>query len=112
MTFHGVAKVVEPGQLGFISSLLDGAGLPSFFAYGVYLGELIAPSLLILGVYNRISALVIVGNMLFVIGLAHSGDVLTLNQFGAWAIELQAFFLFGALASALLGGGRYALKPD
>ena len=112
LLFHGVVKVLDTGQLGYINSLLDGAGLPNFVAYGVYIGELVAPAFLVLGFYGRLAALVIAGNMLFVIGLAHTGDIFTLNKYGGWAIELQAFFLFAALASALLGSGRYSFKED
>jgi putative oxidoreductase len=38
------------------------------------------------------------------------GDVASLSRTGGWAIELQAFFLFTAVAVALLGPGRYAIN--
>ena len=49
-------------------------------------------------------------NMLFAIGLAHMKDIFLLTKTGGWAIELQAFFLFTALAVALIGPGRYAIN--
>jgi putative oxidoreductase len=75
-------------------------------------GEIVAPLLLIAGVLSRVSGLIIVINMLFAIGLAHMGDLLSLTDHGGYRLELQMFFLFGALAIAFLGSGRYAFRPD
>jgi putative oxidoreductase len=105
---HGLAKI--SGGVGGISGMLSGSGLPSALAYGVYLGEVLAPLLVIIGFYARIGALVIVVNMLFAIALAHMNDVFALTKGGGWAIELQAFFLFSALAVALIGPGRFAVN--
>ena len=105
---HGLAKIT--GGVGWLFKTLEGVGLPSTLAYGVYIGEVLAPLLVILGFYSRIGALVIVVNMLFAIGLAHMKDLFALNQTGGWAIELQACFLFTALAVALIGPGRLAVN--
>jgi putative oxidoreductase len=105
---HGIAKVT--GGIGFISSAVAKAGLPSFIAYGVYVGELIAPILLIVGWYSRAAAVVIAINMLFAIGLVHQAELFTLGQSGGWALELQGMFLFTAIAIALLGPGRFAVN--
>lgn len=110
--FHGAAKVLHPDTLGFISSMLEGAGLPDALAYGVYVGEIIAPLMIVLGVYCRLGALVVVVNMLFAIWLAHADDIFSLTDHGGWALELQGFYLFTALALVFLGSGRYAIKPD
>ncbi|HWS75755.1 MAG TPA: DoxX family protein [Quisquiliibacterium sp.] len=101
---HGIAKL--GGNVDWIAGMLGKAGLPSVLAYGVYLGEVIAPLLLIAGVWTRAAALVIAVNMLFAIGLVHTGDIGRITEVGAWGIETQALFLFGALAIALLGAGR------
>lgn len=106
LLLHGIAKIA--GGVGPISGMVSSIGLPAALAYGVYIGEVLAPLALMLGVYVRIAALVIVVNMLFAIGLAHMKDLGSLNAGGGWAIELQAFFLFTAVAVALLGPGRYA----
>ena len=111
MLFHGVAKI-GGGSLDFISAQLAGAGLPGFIAYGVFVGEIIAPLMLILGVYTRIGGLLAVINMLFAIGLAHTGDLFALTDHGGYRLELQAFYLFGSLAVLLLGSGRFAVRPD
>jgi len=110
--FHGAAKVLHPDSLGFIRSMLEGADLPSALAYGVYVGEVVAPLMIILGIYTRLGGLVVVVNMLFAIWLAHSADIFSLTDHGGWALELQGFYLFSGLALIFLGSGRYAVKPD
>ncbi|MFV1973826.1 MAG: DoxX family protein [Thiohalobacterales bacterium] len=112
MLFHGVGKLLDPGKLDFIGSKLAGAGLPEIIAWGAYVGEIIAPVMIIIGVLTRLGAGLIVINMLFAVGLVHMGDIFALTDFGGWRLELQGFYLFGALAIMLLGSGRYAVKPD
>ena len=112
MLFHGVAKIMHPGSLDFIGNMLSGNGLPSILAYGVYIGEVLAPLLVVAGFRSRIAALVIVVNMLFAIFLAHSDDLFSLTQHGGWMIELQMFYLLGALAIVFTGSGRYAFQAD
>jgi putative oxidoreductase len=104
---HGIAKL-RFGISG-IAGMVTNAGLPAAFAYLVYIGEVLAPALVIIGLWTRPAALVIFINMIVAIALVHAGELLQLNKTGGWAIELQAMFLFGALAIALLGAGRYSL---
>ena len=108
LLLHGIAKVTRgvPG----IEKMVEGIGLPSYFAFGVYLGEVLAPILVLLGFYARLGAALIVVNMLFAILLAHRADLLVLTKTGGWALELQAFFLFTALALALMGPGRFSIN--
>ena len=110
--FHGVAKIINPDSLGFMKSGVAGWGLPEAVAYGVYLGEVVAPLLLILGVYTRWAGLIVVVNMLFALGLAHMNHLFALTDHGGYRLELQMFYLFGALAVMFLGSGRYAVRPD
>lgn len=105
---HGIAKI-SGGTTG-VEKMLEGAGLPSFLAAGVYVGEVLAPILVVLGFYARVGAAVIVVNMLFAILLAHRADLFLLTKTGGWALELQAFFLFTALALALIGPGRFGIN--
>lgn len=109
---HGVAKIINPGSLEFIAGQLASMGLPSFITYGVFLGEIFAPLLIILGVFSRLGGLLVVGNMLFALVLVHGNELLTLGETGGWALELQGFFLFCGLAIFLMGSGRFAIKPD
>ena len=105
---HGIYKL-QHGVSG-ISGMLQGVGLPGFLAYGVFIGEVIAPIMVIIGYQTRIGAAIIVGNMLVAIALAHMGQLFALGGNGGWAIELQGMFLFTAVALCFMGAGRYAMK--
>lgn len=112
MLFHGIAKIMHPGALDFISAMLAGFGLPVILAYGVYVGEVIAPLMVITGYKARIGGLLIAVNMLFALVLAHTGDFFSLSEHGGWMVELQVFYLLSAIAVIFLGSGRQAIKPD
>jgi putative oxidoreductase len=106
--FHGIAKIqsgVAPIEHGLIA-----LGLPGFLAYGVYVGEVVAPALLILGFYARIGAVLVAINMMFAVAIAHRPDMLKIGQSGGWAIELQAMYLVTAIALALMGPGRFGIN--
>ncbi len=110
--FHGVAKIIHPGSLDFIGGMLSANGLPAFLAYGVYIGEVFAPLMVIVGYQSRVGGLLIVINMVLAIFLAHSGDFFSLTEHGGWAVELQVFYLLSALAVVFLGSGKLAFKQD
>ncbi|MHB0776208.1 DoxX family protein [Halomonas sp. WWR20] len=109
---HGISKLLDPGSLNSIGSMLEAYGLPAFLAYGVLIGELVAPVMAILGWQARLGALLMAGNMLVAIVLVHVPQLLTLTGQGGWALELQGMFFCGALAIMFLGSGRLALRPD
>jgi putative oxidoreductase len=107
MILHGIAKLssgVDP-----ISGMLAARGLPALFAWGVYIGEVIGPILIIVGLYTRLGALFVIANMIVAISLAHSTQLFQLSKTGGWSLELQGLFLFGALAVMLLGAGSYSV---
>jgi putative oxidoreductase len=105
---HGIAKL--KGGIGWMFGMLGQYGIPSFVAYGVYVAEIVAPILLILGILTRPAALVIAFNMLMAIFLARRGDIVKINpQGGGWAIELEMFFLLAGLAIFFFGAGLYSL---
>lgn len=111
LLLHGIAKV--KGGVAWMAGPLGAYGLPGWVAYGSYVAELVAPVLLILGLWTRLAALVIAFNMSMAILLARRDAIGTINPMGGgWAIELEALFLVGALALALAGSGRYALAPS
>jgi putative oxidoreductase len=113
MLFHGTAKILNPGAtLDFIGSQLTGNGWPAFVAYGIYFGEVLAPLMIIFGVFSRIGGLLVAINMVFAILMAHTAELLTLSKSGGWAVELQGFYLLCGIAIFLLGSGRMAVKPD
>ncbi|MDG5501603.1 DoxX family protein [Marinobacter sp. BGYM27] len=107
LLFHGISKLFN--GIGFIESQLVSHGLPAVLAYGVYIGEVIAPLMLILGYQTKIGALIVVVNMVVAIALVHANQLMSLSGNGGWALELQGFFLFIALAVVFLGPGRYKL---
>jgi putative oxidoreductase len=105
---HGIAKI--RGGIGFIEGMVTGAGLPGWVAYGVYVGEVVAPLMVIFGWFARAGAAIIAVNMVFAIALVHQADLLALGPQGGWALELQGMFLATAIAVALLGPGRYSVN--
>lgn len=107
MLMHGIAKVT--GGVGGISGMVAKAGLPGELAYLVYVGEVIAPLLVLFGLWTRPAALVMAINMVVAIWLVHSGELFSLTKTGGWALELQGFYLASAIAVALLGAGRYSV---
>lgn len=112
MLFHGVAKITNLGSLEFIKGQLINNSLPEMLVYGVYIGEILAPLMIILGVFTRVGGLIIFVNMIFAIYLVHAHEIVNLGQHGGWAIELQGFYLFSALAVMFLGSGKIAARPD
>jgi putative oxidoreductase len=107
--FHGMDKLVH--GIGPIQEMVTGRGLPGFLAYGVYLGEVLGPLLLVVGFHARIGAGLIAINMVIAILLVHTGDLLGLSPHGGWRLELQGMYLFTALSLMLMGPGRFSLKP-
>jgi putative oxidoreductase len=105
---HGIAKL--QGGVDGIAQGLTGMGLPGFIAYGVYVGEIVAPLLLIVGWFARIGAALIAVNMIFAVAIAHSADLFKLGAQGGWALELQGMYLMTAIALALMGPGRFGIN--
>jgi putative oxidoreductase len=108
MVMHGVAKMQN--GIGWMAGMLQAHHLPVFVGYGVYVAEVIAPILLILGLYTRLAALVIAFDMVMAIVLAQSDKIFTRSQSGGWAIELEMFYLLASVAIFFLGSGRYAVR--
>jgi putative oxidoreductase len=107
LLFHGVSKLM--GGVGFITGMLEKAGLPGVFGYLVYIGEVVAPLMILFGIFTRAAALVVVINMVVALLLVHTSQFFTLNDTGGWALELQGMYLGSAIAVALLGAGRYSI---
>jgi len=107
IVLHGIAKI--GGGVGFISTKLAAYGLPGALAYLVYVGEIVAPLLVLVGLYTRPAALILVVNMVVAIWLSHSRDLFALGKQGGAALELQYLFLAAALALTFLGAGRFSV---
>ena len=107
MLLHGISKLPTPPS--FITDMLAKGNLPAVLAYGVYVGEILAPILLIVGIWTRLAAAVVAVNMVFAVLLAHTGQLFSLGAQGGYALELQALYLFVAIALMLTGAGRFSL---
>lgn len=103
---HGVAKL-KGGTAGIVG-MVQAHGLPGFLGYGVLVGEVLAPLMLIAGYYARFGAALVAVNMLVAVLLVHMGQIASLNKQGGWDLELQGMFFAAAIALALLGPGKYS----
>lgn len=105
--FHGVSKLLH--GVGPVSGMLAKIGLPPALAYLVFIGEVIAPLCILLGIWTRLAAAVVVINMIVALGLAHTKQFFSMTATGGWALELQGFYLLSAVALIFLGAGRYSV---
>jgi putative oxidoreductase len=105
--FHGVSKIM--GGVDPIIGMIAKIGLPPALGYLVYVGEVIAPLLVLFGVWTRPAALVMAINMVAAVLLAHTEQLFQVTKSGGWALELQGLYLAASIAVALLGAGRYSI---
>ena len=108
MLLHGLSKLLH--GIGPIAGLVESKSLPAFFAYGVYVGEVLAPLAIIIGFRTRIAALIFFINTIVAALLAHSNEIFSLSQTGGWAVELLGLYGFGALVLMFTGAGRFAVS--
>nr|WP_218141438.1 DoxX family protein [Flavobacterium terrigena] len=110
MLLHGIAKLTH--GVDFLGDMFKNLGLPSFLAYSVYIGEVIAPVLIVIGYRTKLAAIVFAFTMVVAVGMAHSADIFSLSETGGWALELQGLYFFGALALFFTGAGKYAASTN
>lgn len=110
LLFHGVFKIQH--GVGWIARLLHAHGIPGFVAYGAYIGEVVAPVMIIVGLLTRPAAFVIAFNLVVATLLVKTGAVWDRTSVGAWALEGEALYFFGALAVMFLGAGRFTLVKN
>ncbi|WP_145533644.1 DoxX family protein [Yersinia alsatica] len=110
MLFHGVAKIQH--GTSWITESLQAQGIPGFVAYGVYIGEIITPLLIILGLFTRPAAFIYAVNLLVAVLMVGTGKFFTLTQVGAWGLENEAMYFLGGVAIMLLGSGRYSITKN
>jgi putative oxidoreductase len=108
LLLHGIGKLQN--GVGWMDGMLTAAHLPTFLAYGVYVGEIVAPILLILGVFGRLAGLIVAFDLLMAILLARRADIFTLNRAHGSSIEVELFYIVAGLAIFLLGSGRFAVR--
>ncbi|WPO77771.1 DoxX family protein [Flavobacterium sp. KACC 22761] len=102
MLFHGVAKLLHG-----ISFLVENMGT---FAYAVYIGEVLAPLLILLGWRARIGAVIFAINCIVAIAVAHSQDMFSISDHGGYANELLMLYLLGSIALFFTGAGKFAVS--
>lgn len=106
MLFHGVAKI---GHLEGVMRVMGKNGLPEFFAYSIYLGEIIAPLMLLIGYRVKISAFIISMTVLAATLMVNANKFFTIGNHGNYALELQTFYIFIGLAIVFLGKDRFCI---
>ncbi|WP_138434217.1 DoxX family protein [Winogradskyella algicola] len=108
MLVYGITKLIN--GVSFISGLLSDYGLPSFLSYGVYIGEILAPLLIIIGYRTKLAGLIFAINCLVAILMVQLPNFFTLNEFGGWYVgPIVIYFVFG-LAMFYTGAGKIALS--
>ena len=106
--FHGVDKIIN--GITSVKHLVANAGVHEFFAYGVYIGEIGVPILIILGLYARIASLVLAFNMFAAIFLAYGNSLFELGKHGAPSFEVPFLYFIISIVIFLLGSGKYAVN--
>jgi putative oxidoreductase len=84
-------------------------GFPEAAAYGVYLGEVAGPVMVLLGLFARVGGALIAINMLVAVFLVGMARATTFNAMGGYALELEAFYFWCAVAVMFLGAGRFSI---
>ena len=101
---NGWSKVLH--GVDFQMGMLAANGIPGFFMYFVYVSEVLAPVLLALGLFTRLSAISVIATMatvIYVLPIPFFG----LNSFGGWNKEGQLFYLAMGVALFFFGSGRF-----
>ena len=106
---HDAVKIfifTPAGTAGFFGSI----GLPPELAYVAMVLEFVGGVALILGIWPRVAALVMVPLMVGTIVAVHGHNgFLFTDANGGW--EYPAFWALALVAVALIGDGAYALLP-
>ena len=110
MLFHGIHKLIH--GVDDLVEMFSGMGLPGFVAYGVYIGEFLAPILIIIGYRTKLASLFIAATMLVATFTAHADDLLKIGDHGEWALELVGLYLFGSFSIFFLGAGKFTLSSS
>ncbi|WP_417856802.1 DoxX family protein [Xanthomarina gelatinilytica] len=110
MLIYGISKLTF--GIDYIKDLVSQYGLPTLISYGVFIGEIIAPILIIIGFRTKLAGLVFAVNCFVAILMDRLPDVLSLNEHGGWAIGLIFIYMMFGIAMFFTGGGKYALSAN
>jgi len=108
---HGFAKILH--GIGGVKSILTKAGLPEVMAYGSYAGEVVAPIMIILGIFSRIGALLVIGTSLTIMYAYYGlGNLFELTNVGGFKAEILYLYIALSLCIIFNGSGKYAIRKD
>ena len=108
MIFHGIHKIIHGHDM--IIDQLANKGYPTWLWLGVPVGEIIAPILLIVGAFTRLSSVLIAFTMVMSMVLVKGGGSFAISPTtGGLGAELNLLYLAGALAIAMIGPGSFRL---
>lgn len=107
MLLHGIGLL--SGGIVWLEQLLKLNGLPEVLAYGIYLGEIVAPLMLIIGFWVRPAAFIFSVNLFFAVMLVHANELFSLSPQGGWLLELQALYMLIGFCLLIAGGGRFSI---
>lgn len=108
MLIYGITKLVY--GIDFIKDVFIQHRLPSFLGYGIYIGEIIAPLLIIIGFRTKLAGVVFAFNCFAAILMVQLPNLLTLNEFGGWAIGPIFIYMIFGIALIFTGAGKYAIS--
>ncbi|CAD7287033.1 hypothetical protein LMG7974_00208 [Campylobacter majalis] len=110
LLMHGIAKIIN--GVGGVKGMLASKGLPEFIAYFAYLGEVIAPIMLIIGLYTRMACVFVLGTCFTIVFVAYYPSLFALTNHGGFRAEIVYLYIFMALAIIFSGSGKYAARRD
>ena len=92
------------------AQFFESIGLPAAFAYLVIAAELLGGIALILGIWTRVVAILLIPILLGAIWTVHGAAGWMFSATGGgW--EYPAFWIVALIVQALIGDGAYALRP-
>ena len=109
LLMHGIFKLTH--GIDGVKSMLVARGIPDLVAYGAYVGEVLAPAMIIIGVFCRIGALLVIANVLMIIYVLHT-PLSALTGVGRFELEIVYLYLSAAICLVICGGGEFVLIRD
>lgn len=107
---HGIFKL-NHGIAG-VKSMLIANGLPQIMSYGVYIGEVLAPLMIIFGVFTRFAAFILFGTCCVIFYVANASAPFSLTSYGGFVAEIVYLYISGTICLMFCGGGKFSLTKD
>lgn len=108
---HGITKLPFLWGLAQPEATLTKAGLPASLAILAYVGEILAPLMILLGWRARIGALLVIATMLVALAITVGTGLFGLDAFGGFKGEKAKMYITASLAVLCLGSGKYSFEP-